>query len=105
MPESGVRQDPAKPPPYWRVSRPTSPRWLRRLPSDIVHVHMPNPLGELSALLAAGDRPLVFSYHADIVRQARFLPAYRRLVDACLNRAAAVVVGSRRVAESSPLLS
>jgi glycosyltransferase involved in cell wall biosynthesis len=84
---------------------PTFPRWLKRQPADIVHLHMPNPLGEASALLAAGDRPLVFSYHADIVRQARLLPAYRRLVDACLKRAAAVVVGSRRVAETSPLLS
>jgi glycosyltransferase involved in cell wall biosynthesis len=84
---------------------PTFPRWLRRMPSDVVHVHMPNPLGEASGLLAAGDRPLVFSYHADIVRQARLLPAYRKLVDACLKRAAAVVVGSRRVVETSPLLS
>ena len=84
---------------------PTFPYWLRRLDADLVHVHMPFPLGEASALVGGRNRPLVFSYHADIVRQARFLPAYQRLVDACLTRAAAIVVGTRRVADHSPVLA
>ena len=83
---------------------PTFPLWLRRLDADVVHVHMPNPLGEVAALLAGNARPLVVSYHADIVRQARLEPAYRHLVGACLDRADAIVVGSRRIAETSPRL-
>jgi len=83
---------------------PTFARWMRRLRADVLHVHMPNPLAEGSVLVARGQRPVVLSYHADIVRQAGLLPAYRRLVDACLERAAAVVVSSQRIAESSPLL-
>jgi rhamnosyl/mannosyltransferase len=64
---------------------------------------MPNPLGEL-AVLADRRRPLVCSYHADVVRQARVAPLYRRLVQACLGRAGQVIVGSRRLAETSPFL-
>jgi rhamnosyl/mannosyltransferase len=66
---------------------------------------MPNPPGELAALLSAGDRPVVLSYHAEIVRQARFERAYRVLVDRCLRRASAVICGSSRLAENSAVLS
>lgn len=83
---------------------PTFPLWLRRIDADVVHVHMPNPMGEIAALLALRNRPLVVSFHADIVRQAALMPLYRPLVEACLDRAAAIVVGSYRLLESSPLL-
>ncbi|MGH2804570.1 MAG: glycosyltransferase, partial [Thermoleophilaceae bacterium] len=83
---------------------PTFPLWLRRMEADLVHVHMPNPVGEAAALVAGRGRPLVVSYHADIVRQARLMPLYRPLAEACLDRAAALVVGSRRLLHSSPLL-
>lgn len=84
---------------------PTFPGWLQRIEADVIHVHMPHPLGELAGLLKAGGRPVVVSYHADIVRQARLLPAYRLLSEACLDRAAAIVAGSHRVVETSPILS
>jgi glycosyltransferase involved in cell wall biosynthesis len=92
-------------PRWWSVPfAPALPAWLARLPSDLLHVHMPNPLGELAALIAARDRPLVLSYHADIVRQARVAPAYRRLVERCIERCAALIVGTRGLLETSPLL-
>jgi glycosyltransferase involved in cell wall biosynthesis len=83
---------------------PSFPLWLRRMDADLVHVHMPNPVGEAAALVAARGLPLVVSYHADIVRQARLLPLYRPLAEACLDRAAALVVGSRRLLRTSPLV-
>ncbi len=73
---------------------PTFPLWLRRAEADVIHMHMPNPLGELSALTALGDRPYVVSYHADIVRQAWLMPVYRPLVQASLAGARRIVVGS-----------
>jgi rhamnosyl/mannosyltransferase len=76
---------------------------VHRSQADVVHVHMPNPLGELAVVTSRG-RPIVCSYHADVVRQARVAPAYRLLVHACLRRAAEVVVGSRRLADTSPFL-
>jgi glycosyltransferase involved in cell wall biosynthesis len=83
---------------------PTLPLWVRRTASDLIHVHMPNPPGELAAILGRRGRPLVISYHADIGRQARLSAAYRVLVDACLDRASAIVAGTHRLVETSPFL-
>jgi glycosyltransferase involved in cell wall biosynthesis len=88
----------------WSVPvAPGLPAAVHRSKADVVHLHMPNPLGELAALTGA-RRPLVCSYHADVVRQARVAPAYRRLIHACLGRAAEILVGTRRLAETSPFL-
>jgi glycosyltransferase involved in cell wall biosynthesis len=83
---------------------PAFPLWLRRLDSDLIHLHSPNPTGEVSTLLARRDRPLIVSYHADVVRQARFERAYRPVVGACLARASAIVTATRTLAETSPSL-
>jgi rhamnosyl/mannosyltransferase len=72
-----------------------------RIGADVIHVHMPNPPGEAAALLARRGRPIVASYHADVVRQARFARAYRPLVGACLRRASAVIAASQRLVETS----
>jgi rhamnosyl/mannosyltransferase len=91
-------------PRVWSVPiAPSLPLRLRKMSADVVHLHMPNPLGEL-AVLADRSRPLVCSYHADVVRQARVAPVYRKLVQACLQRAETVIVGSRRLADTSPFL-
>jgi glycosyltransferase involved in cell wall biosynthesis len=88
----------------WSVPiSPAFPVRLRETPADVVHVHMPNPLGEISVLLDR-KRPVVCSYHADIVRQARVAPLYAPLVNACLARASELVVGSARLRANSPFL-
>jgi glycosyltransferase involved in cell wall biosynthesis len=82
---------------------PTFPLWVRRMSADVLHVHMPFPLGELAA--ARFDRrPLVVGYHADIVRQARLSSLYAPIQQACLKRASAIVVGTQRLADTSPAL-
>ncbi len=83
---------------------PMTPRWVGGIDSDLIHLHIPNPTGELSALLARRGRPIVVSYHADIVRQARFERLYRPLVDACLRRSSAIVAASDGLAAASPAL-
>ena len=83
---------------------PSFPRWVRRIEADLIHLHMPNPTGELAVVLARGGRPVVASYHADVGRQARFERAYRPLVDACLERSSAIIVGSGGLAENSAAL-
>lgn len=77
---------------------------LRELNPDIVQLHLPNPIAGWSWLLAGDDRPLVISYHSDIVRQ-RWLaklwePAQRRL----LGRAARIVLSTQALADTSPAL-
>jgi glycosyltransferase involved in cell wall biosynthesis len=66
---------------------------------------MPHPTGEVAALIAGGRAPSVVTYHADIVRQQTLLPVYRPLARRVLARASQIVVSSRRLAESSPMLS
>ncbi|MEJ7891584.1 MAG: glycosyltransferase [Solirubrobacteraceae bacterium] len=89
----------------WSVPlAPAYPVHLARARADVIHLHSPNPIGELSALLARPAAPLVVSVHADIVRQAAALPAYCRLMRALLDRSAAVITGSEGIRESSPLL-
>lgn len=84
---------------------PTFPLHLRRRRAGaLVHLHMPNPTGEASLLLAGRGVPVVASYHCDIFRQRALIPAYRPLVVACLRRADAVVVGSEGLSRNSPLL-
>ena len=85
---------------------PSFPLWVRRLEPDLVHVHMPNPTGELAVLLARRrDRPVVASYHADIVRQARYAGIYRPIVRAILRSADAVITGSEGIWNESPYLA
>jgi rhamnosyl/mannosyltransferase len=89
----------------WSVPlAPALPLWVHRTPADVIHLHMPNPPGEAAVLMAARERPLVVSYHADIVRQVRLERAYRPLVRACLQRADAIVVGSEALAAQSSAL-
>lgn len=80
---------------------PTFPRWLARQRADVVHLHMPNPTGELSVLATRLKTPLLVSYHADVVRQARLLPLYQPLLDRCLRRAARIVVSGHGLATGS----
>ena len=59
---------------------PTMPRELRRLAPDLVHLHFPNPMGDLAWLLGSRRVPLVISYHADVIRQRRLLPLYQPIL-------------------------
>lgn len=89
----------------WSVPlAPTYPVHLARARADVVHLHAPNPIGEVSALLARPAAPMVVSVHADIVRQAAMLPVYRRVMRALLDRSAAVITGSAGIRDTSPLL-
>jgi glycosyltransferase involved in cell wall biosynthesis len=84
---------------------PLFPFALRRRGADLIHVHMPNPTGEASALLARREIPLVASHHADIVRQNALRPLYAPLVNRLLRRAGAIVVGAHATARQSEFLA
>ena len=59
---------------------PSMPGELRKLGPDIVHLHFPNPMGDIAYLLSSRGVPLVISYHADVVRQRALLPLDRKSV-------------------------
>jgi len=89
------------------LSMPISPglvREMRGIEADVVHVHMPNPIGELGALLSKS--PLVCTFHAQLVRQKALEPLYGPMRTKLLRRATSVLVSSAamtKVPELAPV--
>lgn len=87
------------------LSQPIVPgmaRAIRAEPADVVHLHHPNPLGDLALLRER--RPIVVTQHSDIIRQAALSPLYRPLLARVMRRAAAITVGTAAYQQSSPEL-
>lgn len=83
---------------------PTLPVWFRRFDADIYHLHSPNPMAEVSWLLARPRGRLVVTYHADVVRQARSFAVYRPLFVRFLAQARRILVTSPKLVDDSPVL-
>lgn len=73
--------------------------------ADIVHHHVPWPFGDLLHFLAGATKPLVVTWHSDIVRQKFLAMACAPLSNALLRRASAIVATSPAYARTSPILS
>ena len=84
---------------------PSYPVWARRFDSDLIHVHLPNPLAELSALMADRDIPVVAQFHSDVVRQRNLLRLYGPFLEAFYRRANCIVVPTPRHIEISRFVS
>jgi rhamnosyl/mannosyltransferase len=80
------------------------PLALARLDPDVIHVHSPYPLGELSAWLLKPRTPLVLTHHSDVVRQQGWLRIYGPLLRRVLRSADRIMATSPRYIESSPWL-
>lgn len=81
--------------------------WLKRLApaADLLHFHFPNPTAELSYLMTGLRRPVVVTYHSDIVRQALLGKCYEPFLREFLKRADAILATSPDYRRSSRLLS
>jgi len=79
---------------------PGLPGLVRREAGDVVHLHHPNPLGDL-AVLSDRVRPLVVTQHSDVVRQRAFWPLYGPLVRRAFARAQRIVVASEQYVTAS----
>jgi glycosyltransferase involved in cell wall biosynthesis len=85
------------------LSQPLTPGLaaaVRREAGDVVHLHHPNPLGDVAAL-GDRDRPLVITHHSDIVRQRFLRPFYGLPLRRALARARLVAVGSHQLVATS----
>ena len=79
---------------------PGLPALVHATPADVVHLHHPNPLGDL-AVLTGPRRPLVITQHSDVVRQRVLWPLYGPLVRAAVARARFVAIGSEQLLRTS----
>jgi len=71
---------------------------------DIVHLHSPYPVGELSQLYFGKARNVVLTHHSDIIRQKGLLRFYRPFLERILSRADRIIVTSDKYMKSSPHL-
>jgi len=83
----------------------TQPVALARLRADVVHVHSPYPLGELTNWLLGRARATVITHHSDVVRQRGWLRLYSPLLRWVLRAADRIIATSPRYVETSPWLS
>lgn len=70
------------------------PWQLLRQHPDVVHLHYPYPVGEVSQWLLRRGRATVLAYHADIVRQAGLLRFYKPILRRVLRWVDAIIIGS-----------
>jgi glycosyltransferase involved in cell wall biosynthesis len=74
---------------------------FRIQPADLVHLHFPNPPGEMSYLWLKRAVPMVLSYHNDLVRPRWAVPLYRPWLRRVLERARRIIVGDRTTCDGS----
>ncbi len=77
---------------------------LRRVEADVINIHHPNPLADVSYLMARPKGRLVVSYHSDILGKRVLARMHAPFMHAVLRRADALVVSSADYAVSSPVL-
>ncbi len=77
---------------------------LRSGRCNLLHLHAPNPWGDIAALLCSRDIPVVMTWHSDVVRQRLLLKAYRPVQRATLRRADRIVVFTPKHYDSSAQL-
>jgi rhamnosyl/mannosyltransferase len=86
------------------LSANLSPGLIRELsrPFDILHLHVPHPMGMLAYVMSRKPRhALVVTHHSDIVKQARTRAALKPLFRSVMTRADAVISTSERYLSSS----
>src|SRR6266705_2590625 len=100
---STVRGVPVTYMPTWAriASLPISPSYgfsLAKLQGDILHIHEPFPLADLSLLFWPSIKKnfsrVVLSWHSDIVRQRWALAIYAPVIRKLLDAADSILVGS-----------
>ncbi len=84
---------------------PTFAGWLRRKRPDLVHLHMTNPMAELSFLLSGLKCKVVATYHMDVTRQRYLNLLYTPFQRVFLQRCLLVTASSENFARTSPVLS
>lgn len=72
--------------------------------ADVIHLHMPFPLGDLACLLSGYSGKVVVYWHSDVVKQKRGMFFYRPIMERFLKRADAILIGAPGVAKGSKYL-
>lgn len=71
---------------------------------DVIHFHVPFPLGDLACLLSGYKGKVVVSWHSDIVRQKKLMWIYKPIMRRFLKRADLIIVATQGHIEGSDYL-
>lgn len=71
---------------------------------DVIHLHMPFPLGDLACLLSGYKGKIVLWWHSDVVRQKKLMILYKPIMLRMLKRADAIIVATKGHIEGSAYL-
>jgi glycosyltransferase involved in cell wall biosynthesis len=72
--------------------------------ADIINYHFPWPFMDLVHFASSVNKPVVVTYHSDIVRQKNLMRVYSPLMHGFLKRADRIVAASPNYLETSPVL-
>lgn len=79
-------------------------RAMKASSMDVIHLHAPFPSGELAALWALRDRPMVITHHMDIWRQRLLSVGFAPFQRAFYRRARNILASSPQLADHSAIL-
>lgn len=71
---------------------------------DVIHFHMPFPLGDLGCLLSGYKGKVVAYWHSDVVKQKKFMKLYKPVMNRFLERADVIMVGAQGIIDGSHYL-
>lgn len=79
---------------------------LRKLSKnqDVIHLHMPFPIGDLACLLSGYKGKIVLWWHSDVVRQKKLMLLYKPAMLQMLKRADIIIVATQGHIEGSAYL-
>lgn len=79
---------------------------LRKLSKgkDIIHMHMPFPLGDLAYLLSGHRGKCVVYWHSDVVKQKKWIRLYKPIMKRFLNKVDVIMVGAEGIINGSHYL-
>ena len=72
--------------------------------ADVIHLHMPFPLGDLACLLSGYKGKVVLWWHSDVVRQKKMMFFYKPIMLKMLKRADAIIVATQGHIDGSSYL-
>lgn len=95
---------------YMLGNMPLSFRFIRDVKKvskkfDIIHLHMPFPLGDAALLLSGYKGKIVVWWHSDIVRQKKLMLLYRPLMERFLKRADVIITATQGHIDGSAYLA
>lgn len=77
---------------------------LARIDADVLHVHVPNPTMILALLMARPGKPVVVTYHSDLIRQRILGPLFRPIERLAYRQVDAILPTSPTYSQGSSFL-